>query len=162
MCASNANFVRLSTNQAAALAIKLAKEKAVLCEPIDKPCTSSSLAAHNATGEEEDDDEEFFAMNDDDDVIVPSSSASSRVGSASASTSAHELKSMNDALNDAVKFVKEISEQKRTDKNGLNISKSSILANKKTLYLNEKRIENLIKKCKQNLADYRNREHSGK
>lgn len=126
----------------------------------------------NDADDNENDDELIDFYDDDNaDVIVPTSSATSS-RAASAMNSASELKSMNDALNEAVRFVTEM-EQKRVDadngaattRNAANKPSSSsghtsTSTNNNNIYLNERRIENLIKKCKLNLT--RAREAGGK
>lgn len=145
----------MNSNQAAGLAIKLAKEKAQLCEPLQKSSaasndennltqqpkmnTNSSSSNRNSMTDEQRDEDNYIEMNEDDNDVVVTSNASSRAVSAS-----NELKSMNDALKDAVKFVAEMNQNKE---------KSAANSEKKNVYLSESRIMNLIKKCKQNLAE---------
>lgn len=160
-CASNPSFKRLNNNEAAGLALKLAKERASLCEN-QKSTTTMMEQGNDDNGDDELID---FYEDDDNDVIVPSSSASSRAGSAM--NSANELKSMNDALNDAVKFVTQM-EQKRVESDAsssktqtasTSAAANSSTSSKTNIYLNERRVENLIKRCKENVA--RSREAAG-
>lgn len=173
MCASNPSFKRLSNNEAAGLAIRLAKQKAPMCnketQDESKPAKSSKVndehstktIAGTSTATEhtliEPDDDDFIDLSEDDnDVIVPSASSSnSRIGSATK----NELKSMNDALKEAVKFVTQISQQKQIDKDGFVCKQAS--PNQKVLYLNERRIENLILKCKKNFDEYKSKIREG-
>lgn len=152
-CASNPNFEKLNNNQAAALAIKLAKSKAELCETSSKsakqfkpnqeePCTSmdysQSVPSVKSERNKDEDDEDYLDLNEDDNDVVVSRSSSSLNLRASSATSS---KSMSDALQDAVKYVSQISQQ------------TSQTENNKEIYLSENRIVNLIKKCKASLAE---------
>lgn len=162
-CASNPNFVKPSASEAAALAIRLAKEKAELCEGSAKSAkqfkpsihqspsemsSSSSPTTSNKKNEtnngsnqrnNQDDDDDFDDYEDDEDVVIsrPSSNMNVRPSSAaSTSSKSSDLKSLNDALKDAVKYVTQINQTKPDEEN------------KKIPYLSENRISNLIKKCK--------------
>lgn len=170
-CASNPNFKKLNQNQAAAEAIKLAKEKAELCETSAKSAKQFKLSTsqnqspnmNNSNTEinsantnnnnpksstlprtstnnnmEQDDYNDYLDGEDDDNDVVVSKSSSTvnlRAGSA-ASTRSSDLKSLDDALKDAVNYVSKMNET------------SNDTTSKKYPYLSENRIMSMLKKCK--------------
>jgi ubiquitin-protein ligase E3 A len=171
-CASNPNFKKLNQNQAAAQAIKLAKEKAELCETSSKSAkqfklstsqnqspnmnntntenntnnnskTSSSPRTSTNNNMDEDDYNDYFDDEDDDNDVVVSKSSSAinlRTGSA-ASARSSDLKSLDDALKDAVNYVSKMNET------------SNNTTSKKYPYLSENRILSLLKKCKKSSSE---------
>jgi ubiquitin-protein ligase E3 A len=139
----------LNSNQAAILAVNLAKDKSQLCKNMNMTSdqeartsqerasftrNSENAQLHNQMRNDEENE-------DDDDVIT--SSSSSRATSASVSRST-DLKSVDDALKDAIKFVSKINEKSSSANNQEE--------QKKQPYLSENRIANLIKKCKLSLS----------
>lgn len=201
ICASNQSsfkYKELSRNQAAALAINLAKDKSSrLCGvsetsdyQLKSPKQFKAEEAHNSsdaieTDEPEmskrtpqrlnqaggDDDENFF--DDDDDVIISrptsgvvgdsSSSAAARIGSSSSRTAANastsgapDWKSLNEALENAVKYATNKNVSPTTSKS------SSGGASQKELYLSENRINNLIKKCKSRVSEMKKEKQSSR
>ena len=133
----------MSTNEAAAKAMELAKAKADLCKSgteikaakqfkPDNVRASTSAAAAQSNNDDD----------DNDDVVY---SARNLRSASSATSSTSDLKSLDEALKDAVKYVTKINEQITLN------SKSVDLLTKKTNqenYLSENRILALIKQCK--------------
>jgi hypothetical protein len=104
---------------------------------------NKSGAKSSDDNEEMDDDYNDFYEDDDDVVVSRSSSAINLRASSAASHKSSDLKSLNDALKDAVKYVSKINENSAKNEDKL----------RKTLYLSENRVMNLIKKCKSHIKD---------
>ena len=174
-CASNPRFERLTHNQAAAEAIQLVKSKAALCSQSTtttgqnghddhvQPTTSTKASPHpiaksrpsnsnnnNDSGDDDDGDDD-----DDSDVIVSNASSMLNMRSNAPVSSADNMKSLNEALADAVNYVSssQASSSLSTQSNASNSSSSSGSGNKKKQpYLSESRIISLLNKCKRNAA----------
>ena len=136
-------------NEAAAKAMELAKNKAELCngtsrsgsdvttaKPLkgtDSPLSSSSSNIDANTTTTDDNDDIIYTIRN---IRSAASSTSSK------NTATSDLKSLDDALKDAVKYVKKINENSKSS------SGEDAAFAKSDIYLSEHRLLTLIKKCK--------------
>lgn len=139
-CASNVDFKKLSPNQAAVLAVRLAQQKAQLCEPIKQTTKNNNNNESTPAF-----DYEHYDEDDDDDVIVPSASQSTTNLRQLADSSTS--KSMNDALKEAVNYVNEMSKS-AGDRAGETKRPA------KLLYLTENRVRKIIAKAHASLNEH--------
>jgi hypothetical protein len=139
-------------NEAAAKAMELAKNKAELCngtsrsdsnvtinkqlKGTDSPSSSSSNTDASTTN-----------TDDNDDIIYTIRNIRS-AASTSKNTATSDLKSLDDALKDAVKYVKKINENSKSSS-----GEDAAAFAKSDIYLSEHRLLTLIKKCKNASVD---------
>jgi len=143
----------MSKNEAAAKAMELAKNKAELCiassttdvtankqfkaSPTPPPVLSSSTAAGTSSTTNN--------IDDNDDIVYTIRNIRSAASTSNTATS--DLKSLDDALKDAVKYVKKINETSKSGSSGAE-GGADVLLPKSDIYLSEHRIFTLIKQCK--------------
>ena len=141
-------------NEAAAKAMELAKNKAELCngtsrsgsdvttnkpsKGTDSPSLSSNTDASTTDANADDNDDIIYTIRN-----IRSAASTSK------HTATSDLKSLDDALKDAVKYVKKINENSKSSSG----EDAAAAFAKSDIYLSEHRLLTLIKKCKNASVD---------